>query len=232
MPKDFMPSPFNDPKIFIPKTSLPKPPAPTGPVVDMPHWTAPQPSLPPYDVNGQTSRDRQQRNYLAGFHMPRMPRMPKMPNYAKLFAEQQAQAAKAAGIKDRDTLYRTYMSSVDDAISFIDAQIKKESAAAALMGVDYDITDEMRQKRVSDYFATVWDDASQSQLEGLINKWGKPKGFKDFILQRGNPADVPGTTESKKETVATSKGQKPLPFDQISGEAIGSDNKSFNILNL
>jgi len=167
-------------------------------------------------------------------HMPRMPRMPKMPDYTKLYKEQQAAAEKAAGIRDRDTMYREYLSAADDAISFIDAQIGKEQATANLMGVDYDITDEERQQRISDYFASIWSEGHQSQLEELMKKWGNPTGFKEFTVVRGDPSNSGRDTgEMEKDTIATSQGQKPLPFQLIDEEdSIGKSKSKLNLLNL
>jgi hypothetical protein len=166
------------------------------------------------------------------FQMPEF-NFPEFPDYSELYAQQQAAAERAAGIRDRDTLYREYLGAADDAVSYIDAMIGKEQSTANLMGIDYNITDEERQARISNYFASIWSEGHQSQLEDLMGKYGNPKGFTEFLVQRGDPSQSQDVIEAKSETIATSKGTKPLPMDQIDEDTIGGGkDTNLNLLNL
>jgi hypothetical protein len=90
----------------------------------------------------------------------------------------------------------------------VNQQISDEMANARLLGIDYGLTDTQKQQRISDYFASVWGEGQQSQLEGLFDKWGKPKGFSGFTITRGDAGNLKSDPASEK-TVGTSKGTTP-----------------------
>ena len=91
----------------------------------------------------------------------------------------------------------------------MNAEIADEMAQAKLSGVDYDITDEQKQQRINNYFATIWGEGDQSRLESLIGEWGNPEGFEGFTVTRGDPSAYSTGTTGKEKTVAATKPIKP-----------------------
>ena len=145
-----------------------------------------------------------------------------MASQSKQLAEAEAQAQAAAeaqkqqeallrerGESDRDQLYSGYMDAANSATDNVNSEIADESSNARLLGVEYDITDDQKQQRIGDYFATLWGEGQQSQLEGLMDKWGKPKGFEGFSVARGDGSKYEGKKKGEKKSVSQSKGVKP-----------------------
>jgi hypothetical protein len=143
-----------------------------------------------------------------------------MASQSKQLAEAQAQAAAEAqkqqeallrerGESDRDQLYSGYMDAANSATDNVNSEIADESSNARLLGVEYDITDDQKQQRIGDHFATLWGEGQQSQLEGLMDKWGKPKGFEGFSVARGDGSKYEGKKKGEKKSVSQSKGVKP-----------------------
>jgi hypothetical protein len=150
-----------------------------------------------------------------------------MPDLGGMMAAQQAQAAEAqaayqaelaaraeaerreAGIKERDSLYSQYMNAAGSATDYINGEIDRERSNAALMGVEYNLTDEAKQQRVSDYFASVWGEGDQTQLESLFNQWGNPTGFTDFAIKRGDASVYATEQGGPDQTQAVTEGTKP-----------------------
>lgn len=151
---------------------------------------------------------------FGGFHMPHSP---SGPSYEDQLAQQQAMmdksqadAARIQGENQRDQLYSAYMDAAGSATDFINSEIEREQSNARLLGIDYSIDDEMKSQRISDYFASVWGEGEQSQLEAMMGKWGNPQGFSGFTITRGDASKYAGKEGSEKE-VGTSVGQKPKP---------------------
>lgn len=111
------------------------------------------------------------------------------------------------GINKRDQAYKDYMDAANQATSYINDLIAKEKAQAALRGVDYNITDKQKKERINNYFANLWDEGAQTNLENLMKEFGKPKGFEDFIVVRGTPTETNTNTE---QPTTTSTGMKPV----------------------
>jgi len=143
-----------------------------------------------------------------------------MASQSKQLAEAQAQAAAEAqkqqeallrerGESDRDQLYSGYMDAANSATDNVNSEIADESSNARLLGVEYDITDDQKQQRIGDYFATLWGEGQQSQLEGLMDKWGEPEGFEGFSVARGDGSKYEGKKKGEKKSVSQSKGVKP-----------------------
>jgi len=134
--------------------------------------------------------------------------------------EAEERAARVAGENERDQLYSSYMDAAGTATDFVNSEIKKEMSNARLLGIDYSVEDEQKQTRISDYFSTVWGEGDQSRLEALMDKWGKPKGFSDWILTRGEGGTY-GDTAGTENPVAVATGQKPkLPVLEEKDEEI------------
>jgi len=143
-----------------------------------------------------------------------------MASQSKQLAQAQAQAAAEAqeqqeallrerGESDRDQLYSGYMDAANSATDNVNSEIADESSNARLLGVEYDITDDQKQQRIGDHFATLWGEGQQSQLEGLMDKWGEPEGFEGFSVARGDGSKYEGKKKGEKKSVSQSKGVKP-----------------------
>ncbi len=148
----------------------------------------------------------QMRQMQSMFAMPALPEIPEGPSYEDQLAAQKEQY----GIQQRDQLFSTYLDAANAAADFVNAEIEDEIANARLIGVDYNITDEQRQQRINDYFATLWGEGQQQQLEGYIKDYGTPEGFEGFTITRGNAENYANKTKPGEEkSVGSSKPLKP-----------------------
>lgn len=127
---------------------------------------------------------------------------------------------RIAGENERDRLYGDYMSAASSATDFINSQIKEEQANARLMGVDYNLSDEQKADRISNYFATIWSEGDQTRLENLFKEWGNAKGFEDWTITRGDASQYT-PREGSEEGVGTATGIKPA----ITGQGQDEDEK-------
>ena len=117
----------------------------------------------------------------------------------KTAAQQAADAQRDADIGKRDALFKDYMDLAGTATAYINDQIEQERANAALMGVDYNITDDAKQSRISDYFTGLWGEGSQAELEALISKYGNPEGFDGtWLIARSQKPSTGGTGTAEK----------------------------------
>lgn len=119
--------------------------------------------------------------HMPSFHMPHTPQAPEGPSYEEQLAEQQ----RMQGIQERDSLYSEYMNAATTATDYVNSMIERERANAELLGIEYEMTDELKQERLSNKFADLWGAGSQSRLEALFDQYGRPQGFTDWIIQRG-----------------------------------------------
>ena len=117
-------------------------------------------------------------------------------------------ARREAGIKQRDQLFSERLTNASLATDYITNQLNEEASTARLMGVDFNVTDEQKASRISDYFATLWGEGSERQLESLIKEWGSPEGFSGtWDIVRGNAKNFADQTKpSTSTTIATGKG--------------------------
>lgn len=160
---------------------------------------APQAELPSFDFSSITSSRNDQ---------------------AKALAKSQREAEMAAKRRERDELYSEYLDAASTATDFINNQIKSEAANAALLGVEFGLTDEQRTQRIQDYFASVWGEGAQTRLETLFDQVGAVEGFEGFDLERGNADNVPEGTKGSETTVSRSRARKPRL-----GSLAGSSNE-------
>jgi len=135
----------------------------------------------------------------------------------------QAEAERNAGIAERDAMYSGYLDAANTAADYVTSEIASEQANARLLGIDYQMNDELKNQRVSDYFASVWGEGDQTQLEGLFDKWGTPTGFNGFQVARGDASKY-ATQEGTEEQVAISQGQKPILAAGDEEEVLGATN--------
>lgn len=161
------------------------------------------------------------------FEMPQMPefKMPEQqagPDYAAQLATQQAEQARTQGIAERDRFYGSYMDAAGAATDYVTGEISREQSNARLLGIDYQITDEMKNRRISDYFASIWGEGEQAQLESSMEQWGKPKGFEEFAITRGDAATYGGERKGAEETVGATKGVSPRTLVTEEEETLGT----------
>jgi len=158
-----------------------------------------------------TQLQKQMSSMTSAFAMPELPTY-EGPTYEEQLAMQQEQY----GIQQRDELFASYLDAATAAADYVNAEIQDEMAQAKLTGVDYEITDEQRQQRINNYFASIWGEGQQAQLENLISEYGKPEGFTEWTVVRGDPsAYLTAGAEGKEKSVATSKPLKPLKPDTL-----------------
>lgn len=154
---------------------------------------------------------------------------PEGPSYEEQMADQQAMydqqladAERAQGIRDRDMLYSSYLDSANTAAEYIASEIAGEQSNAALLGIDYNITDEQKSQRINDYFATVWGAGDQARLEGLFGQWGNPTGFTGFTVTRGDASKY-ASQEGEETKVGETTGVRPTLATEDE-ETLGAPN--------
>ncbi len=123
-------------------------------------------------------------------------------------AAKEEAARREAGVKRRDQLFSERLTNASLATDYITQQLNEEASTARLMGVDFNVTDEQKASRISDYFATLWGEGSERELEALIKEWGSPEGFSGtWDIVRGNAKNFTDQTKpSTSTTIATGKG--------------------------
>lgn len=138
---------------------------------------------------------------------------------ANIEAQRQAEEERRRieGENRRDSLYSNYLDAAGSATDYVNTEISRELANAQLLGIDYDITDEAKSTRINDYFATIWGEGQQSQLEALMGEWGNPKGFEGFTIVRGDESTY-APVEGEEKKVGESKGMKGRPGSVLDEE--------------
>jgi hypothetical protein len=124
-------------------------------------------------------------------------------------ASQAAKDRVTFGENERDALYTEYMNSANSATDYINSSINSERSNAALLGVKYDITDDQKSERISDYFASIWGEGDQQRLEGLFSEWGAVDGFTEFAITRGEDSTGESDTRTQNSTLSTTGGNAP-----------------------
>lgn len=109
------------------------------------------------------------------------------------------------GENARDDLFAQRTTAATQATDLVTEAIGREASNAALLGIDYGITDESKQQRINDQFANLWTDEQQNDLTGLMDKWGTPEGFEGFSVTRGVAPSGQGDTT----TTTTSASSAP-----------------------
>lgn len=129
-------------------------------------------------------------------------------NYDEIIAENK----KNTALSRRDTLFSEYLDAAGSATDYINQQISEERANAALLGIDYQLTDEMKQQRIGQYFNTLWGAGAEGELDSLIKEYGNPTGFDGTWPIRRIAETEPEDTSNIPETIlmAGSRYSKPL----------------------
>ena len=135
--------------------------------------------------------------------------------------EMEAERRRIEGENRRDALYSDYLDAAGVATDFINSQIASEQSNAALLGIDYDITDEQKSARISNYFAGIWGEGQQNQLEALMSEWGNPQGFEGFTIERGDADLAEGGPEGEEDQVAVGEGLRPRTVLEDEEQVLG-----------
>ncbi len=92
-------------------------------------------------------------------------------------------------------------------------KIASEKANAAMMGVDYNMTDDIKNERISNYFSTLWSEGNQQELEGSFGEVGSG-GFEQTMWRgegtESGPDGSVGDQQAGGGIVAKAPGKKTL----------------------
>lgn len=170
--------------------------------------------------------------YGGGSTVP-MFELPELPDYTDLYRSQQQEYLAAiqaqqqeqlrqAGLRDRNDLYAQRQNAVASAVDYVNLKISEERANARLLGIDYSITDEQKASRINNYFAALWGEGDESRLEGLFKQWGKPKGFEEFVVTRGEANSEGQGERGADKNIATTGGRRPTILAEEEEETLGA----------
>ncbi len=141
-------------------------------------------------------------------------------DYADAMASQQAAADEAAnaarlgGLRStRDQHISNYFSAANDATNYVSEKIASEKANAALMGVDYNMSDEIKGERISNYFSTLWSEGNQAELEGSFGEVGAG-GFEQTMWRGAGNETGPAEGSVGEEKTGGSIKPKPTLIDE------------------
>lgn len=126
---------------------------------------------------------------------------------AQLKAQQEA-AIKATKTSNRDSMLADRTSAEAAAVDYVNTQVANERSNAALFGMEYNITDEQKASRISNYFSDIWSEENETSLANLIKEVGAPQGFTGYTINRGTngTATTQQTSTQNEKTVSTSQG--------------------------
>lgn len=161
----------------------------------------PPPAPPPIDIEALTQLANQQSAAMTQA-------MEDAASAAKKAAEE---ARIAAGVQQTGDAYSNYLTAAGAAADYVNAEITSEQANADLLGIHYDMTDDMKSTRINDYFATIWSEGDQRTLDQLMQEFGEPEGFQGFSVVRGDGsvyADA-DADPGPGETSDASTGRRP-----------------------
>lgn len=167
------------------------------------------------DMQKQYDQQQQQQQMLMSmFNAPLQQQQG--PSYEQQMADQQAEydrrmaeQAQQQGIADTNSLYGDYLSAAGSAADYVNSEIAQQQANANLLGIDFSIDDVTKQTQINDYFASIWDEGKQANLENLMSQYGNPEGFEGFSVTRGDASKYAKKGEGAETLVSASSGQKP-----------------------
>lgn len=155
------------------------------------------------DYNKAQSTSNSVREMFSGMSEMFAPMEITFPEYDGPSAEEiSAENKKNSDISRRNTLFSGYVTAADTAADYINNQINEERANAALLGIDYQLTDELKQQRINKYFDTLWGAGDELELDNLIKEYGNPTGF-----------DGKWTIRRTKDTPADEAA--PIPYEGL-----------------
>jgi hypothetical protein len=174
---------------------------------------------------------------MAGMMAPMEMPMAESASINEDYLANQEEQKRTEGISRRDELYADYLDAVDKATNYVNDQIEQEKANADLLGVQYNMDDDTKNQRISDYFASIWGAGQQSELEKLMNDWGNPEGFEDWLITRGDASKVEPEQSGLQEVQGATNRQSTLPSlndedEDDLGLTSTSKKKKTNVLGL
>jgi hypothetical protein len=149
--------------------------------------------------------EKQQEDFAAGIKQTQDETRQQMEAQAAELAERRKEEYRQSRVSSRDAMISDRLSAEDAAVNYVNNQIDKERSNASLFGIDYKIDQSSKDKRISDYFSSVWGEGDESNLNSLFEEVGTPEGFGDFKLKRGTPAASPEENPTNK-VVSSSSG--------------------------
>lgn len=128
---------------------------------------------------------------------------------------EQEEALRLQKVARRDVLLGQRLGYEESAVGYINNLIRGEKSNADLFGIEYDMSDDIKQSRINNYFSTLWTEDQETELANLFDAIGRPEGFTDFVTRRGS-----GTFSNRqsygRQTLSRSRGMKtPEDFDNI-----------------
>lgn len=114
------------------------------------------------------------------------------------------------GIRDRDAGFSSYLEAGNLASDFVDTELAQERSNAALLGIDFNFTQEQRQGRISDKFGQIWSEENQEELDALFTEFGAAEGFTNWSFQRGAGTGFYDVQQGSDYLVSASTGQKNI----------------------
>ncbi len=94
---------------------------------------------------------------------------------------------------------------------FVNNQIESERSNAALLGIDFNIDDEIKATRINDYFGTLYNQGDYDTLQNLNTEFGDPENPLEFLITRGAAVDTAADGEGAADTGSNTRGQSELP---------------------
>ena len=142
--------------------------------------------------------------------------------------EKTAQAAKIAKFEldtktnNRDSMLADRANAESASVDYVNSQIDRERSNASLFGIKYEVSDEQKTARISDYFSGIWEPKNDASLEALFSDIGKPQGFEDFAVKRGEGTyQDPYKKKAKQKVVSKSRGTAPGRNPTLIGTELG-----------
>lgn len=123
-------------------------------------------------------------------------------------------------VGERNSIISGYQDALGAATELVNSNVSSERANAALMGVEYDLSDESKAARISDQLANVWTDSNQAALDSAISNFGSG-GFTQEIF-RGTGTGEGASGAVGEEQGGTSIVAKPTLIDQEDQLGTGS----------
>ena len=123
----------------------------------------------------------------------------------------QEEATKVTGQNDLSALYGEYVKASGAATDYVNQQISDERSNAAVLGVDYNMTDQAKTTRITDYLGTLFSD--YEKLQQLEKDFGDKDKPLDFILKptggTGGSATTSASTKKKPKSSTTALTSTP-----------------------
>jgi len=124
-------------------------------------------------------------------------------------------------VGERNNLISGYLDALGSATDSVNSRVSEERANAALMGVDYEISDESKSERISNQLADIWTESNQTALDTAVSSFGSG-GFTQSIY-RGTADEAGSQGYVGEEQGGTSISAKPTLMDaedQLGGGSI------------